>query len=124
MRERGLTMLVVEVLDAEPPLRRRPRPHGPADLADEAGGDQVLAGQLGVPGSQWDSAQSWALPRAGDTHSPPCGWPMTCAAGRVRGAAGPELAAPQHRGHPHPLGLAGTAAIRIAARLLGAGCVV
>ena len=53
MRERGFTMLVVDVLNAEPPAaspRRSAGPDGPADLADGAGGDQVLAARARRPG--------------------------------------------------------------------------
>ena len=51
MRERGFTMLVVDVLNAEPPApAAQRRPDGPADLADGAGGDQVLAARARRPG--------------------------------------------------------------------------
>ena len=95
MRERGLTVLVVDVLNAEPPLRRRTADRMARRIEQEA--IRFSLRELGVPVVHWDGVQ-FPGPAAGRLHpSPPGGPPMT---------------------------RAGTAAIAIAACLLGAGCVV
>ena len=110
MRERGFTMLVVDVLNADPPARpRQRRPDGPADLADGAGGDQVLAARARRPGG--------ALGR-GRVPGPAAGRPTPAAPGsaETRGpGAADDRAAMAARARRAPAA---------AAVLLGAGCVV
>ena len=85
MRERGFTMLVVDVLNAEPPARQRmPSWGGLGGSAPRAGTDRMARRiwrmeqeairfslrELGVPVVHWDGAESLDLPLAGHTRRP------------------------------------------------------
>jgi uncharacterized protein (DUF58 family) len=76
MRERGFTMLVIDVLNAEPPARRRMPPRASTDrmarriwrMEQEA--IRFSLRELGVPVVHWDGVQSLDLPLAGYTRRP------------------------------------------------------
>jgi uncharacterized protein (DUF58 family) len=85
MRERGFTLLVVDVLNAEPPSRpRMPSRGGLGGLSPRAGTDRMARRiwrmeqeairfslrELGVPVVHWDGVQSLDLPLAGHTRRP------------------------------------------------------
>jgi len=74
IRERGFTMLVVDVLNAEPPTRRR----GDDRMARQIWRMEQQAirfslSQLGVPVVHWDGKESLDLPLAGYTRRPLAG---------------------------------------------------
>ena len=85
MRERGFSMLVVDVLNAEPPARRRmPWRGGLGGSSPRASTDRMARRiwrmeqeairfslrELGVPVAHWDGVQSLDLPLAGYTRRP------------------------------------------------------
>ena len=85
MRERGFTMLVVDVLNAEPPVRRRmPSRGGLGGSSPRANTDRMARRiwrmeqeairfslrELGIPVVHWDGAESLDLPLAGYTRRP------------------------------------------------------
>ena len=71
MRERGLTMLVVDVLNAEPPLRRRTADRMARRIwRMEQEAIRFSLRELGVPVVHWDGVQSLDLPLAGYTRRP------------------------------------------------------
>ncbi len=85
MRERGFTMLVVDVLNAEPPARQRmPSWGGLGGSAPRASTDRMARRiwrmeqeairfslrELGVPVVHWDGVESLDLPLAGHTRRP------------------------------------------------------
>jgi uncharacterized protein (DUF58 family) len=74
MRERGFTMLVVDVLNAEPPARTR-GPYSTDRMAQriwrmEQEAIRFSLRELGIPVVHWDGAQSLDLPLAGYTRRP------------------------------------------------------
>ena len=76
MRERGFTMLVIDVLNAEPPARRRVPSRASTDrmarriwrMEQEA--IRFSLRELGVPVVHWDGEESLDLPLAGYTRRP------------------------------------------------------
>ena len=84
MRERGLAMLVVDVLNAEPPVRPRMPPRGGLGSSPRANTDRMARRiwrmeqeairfslrELGVPVVHWDGIQSLDLPLARYTRRP------------------------------------------------------
>jgi uncharacterized protein (DUF58 family) len=72
MRERGLAMLVVDVLNAEPPpARRRPADRMARQVwRMEQEAIRFSLRELGVPVVHWDGEQSLDLPLAGHTRRP------------------------------------------------------
>jgi len=85
MRERGFTMLVIDVLNAEPPARRRvPSWGGLGGSSPRASTDRMARRiwrmeqeairfslrELGVPVVHWDGEESLDLPLAGYTRRP------------------------------------------------------
>jgi uncharacterized protein (DUF58 family) len=71
MRERGLTMLVVDVLNAEPPLRRRTADRMARRIwRMEQEAIRFSLRELGVAVVHWDGVQSLDLPLAGYTRRP------------------------------------------------------
>ena len=71
MRERGFTMLVVDVLNAEPPLRRRTADRMARRIwRMEQEAIRFSLRELGVPVVHWDGVQSLDLPLAGYTRRP------------------------------------------------------
>jgi len=80
MRERGFTMLVIDVLNAQPPARRRGAGGPGVDrmarriwrMEQEA--IRFSLRELGVPVVHWDGVQSLDLPLAGYTRRPMAAW--------------------------------------------------
>jgi uncharacterized protein (DUF58 family) len=71
MRERGFTMLVVDVLNAEPPDRRRSADRMARRIwRMEQEAIRFSLRELGVPVVHWDGVQSLDLPLAGHTRRP------------------------------------------------------
>ncbi len=75
LRERGLTLLVVDVLNVSPPARRLARPGGPDALARklwqmEQQAIRFSLRELGVPVVHWDGAETLDLPMAPYTRRP------------------------------------------------------
>ncbi len=71
MRERGFTMLVVDVLNAEPPVRRRSADRMARQIWQmEQEAIRFSLRELGVPVVHWDGVQSLDLPLAGHTRRP------------------------------------------------------
>ena len=71
MRERGFTMLVVDVLNAQPPARRRSEDRMARQIwRMEQEAIRFSLSQLGVPVVHWDGVQSLDLPLAGHTRRP------------------------------------------------------
>jgi uncharacterized protein (DUF58 family) len=71
MRERGFTMLVVDVLNAEPPDRRRRADRMARRIWQmEQEAIRFSLRELGVPVVHWDGVQSLDLPLAGHTRRP------------------------------------------------------
>jgi uncharacterized protein (DUF58 family) len=71
MRERGLAMLVVDVLNTEPPARRRAADRMARQLWQmELDAIRFSLRELGVPVVHWDGEQSLDLPLAGYTRRP------------------------------------------------------
>jgi uncharacterized protein (DUF58 family) len=71
MRERGFTMLVVDVLNAEPPVRRRREDKLARRIwRMEQEAIRFSLRELGVPVVHWDGEQSLDLPLAGHTRRP------------------------------------------------------
>ncbi|MDQ2811406.1 MAG: DUF58 domain-containing protein [Actinomycetota bacterium] len=71
MRERGFTMLVVDVLNAEPPERRRSADRMARRIWQmEQEAIRFSLRELGVPVVHWDGVQSLDLPLAGHTRRP------------------------------------------------------
>jgi uncharacterized protein (DUF58 family) len=71
MRERGFTMLVVDVLNAEPPDRRRSADRMARRIWQmEQEAIRFSLRELGVPVVHWDGVQSLDLPLAGHTRRP------------------------------------------------------
>jgi uncharacterized protein (DUF58 family) len=71
MRERGFTMLVVDVLNAEPPAKRRSADRMARQIwRMEQEAIRFSLSQLGVPVVHWDGVQSLDLPLAGHTRRP------------------------------------------------------
>jgi hypothetical protein len=71
MRERGFSMVVVDVLNVEPPLRRRTEDRMARQIwqmEQEAIRFSLL--ELGVPVAHWDGVQSLDLPLAGYARRP------------------------------------------------------
>ena len=71
MRERGFTMLVVDVLNAEPPARPRSADRMARRIwRMEQEAIRFSLRELGVPVVHWDGEQSLDLPLAGHTRRP------------------------------------------------------
>ena len=71
MRERGFTMLVVDVLNAEPPARRRSADRMARRIwRMEQEAIRFSLRELGIPVVHWDGEQSLDLPLAGHTRRP------------------------------------------------------
>ncbi len=71
MRERGFTMLVVDVLNAQPPARRRSEDRMARQIwRMEQEAIRFSLSQLGIPVVHWDGVQSLDLPLAGHTRRP------------------------------------------------------
>ena len=71
MRERGFTILVIDVLNAEPPLRRRTADRMSRRIwRMEQKAIRFSLRELGVPVVHWDGVQSLDLPLAGYTRRP------------------------------------------------------
>jgi uncharacterized protein (DUF58 family) len=71
IRERGFTMLVVDVLNAEPPVRRRTEDRMARQIWQmEREAIRFSLGELGVPVVHWDGVQSLDLPMAAYTRRP------------------------------------------------------
>jgi uncharacterized protein (DUF58 family) len=71
MRERGFTILVVDVLNAEPPVRRRSEDRMARQIwRMEQQAIRFSLSQLGVPVVHWDGEESLDLPLAGHTRRP------------------------------------------------------
>jgi uncharacterized protein (DUF58 family) len=71
MRERGFTMLVVDVLNAEPPARRRSVDRMARRIwRMEQEAIRFSLRELGIPVVHWDGEQSLDLPLAGHTRRP------------------------------------------------------
>jgi uncharacterized protein (DUF58 family) len=71
MRERGFTILVVDVLNAEPPARRRSEHRMARQIwRMEQQAIRFSLSQLGVPVVHWDGEESLDLPLAGHTRRP------------------------------------------------------
>jgi uncharacterized protein (DUF58 family) len=71
MRERGFTILVVDVLNAEPPARRRSEDRMARQIwRMEQQAIRFSLSQLGVPVVHWDGEESLDLPLAGHTRRP------------------------------------------------------
>jgi uncharacterized protein (DUF58 family) len=71
IRERGFTMLVVDVLNAEPPVRRRIEDRMARQIWQmEREAIRFSLSQLGVPVVQWDGAASLDLPLAAYARRP------------------------------------------------------
>ncbi len=72
MRERGFTMLVVDVLNAEPPVRRRSSEDRMARQIWQMEKEAIRFSlhQLGVPVVHWDGVQSLDLPQAAYVRRP------------------------------------------------------
>jgi hypothetical protein len=75
MRERGFTMLVVDVLNAEPPVRRRSSEDRMARQIWQMEKEAIRFSlhQLGVPVVHWDGVQSLDLPQAAYVRRPLAG---------------------------------------------------
>ena len=74
MRERGFTMLVVDVLNAEPPVRRRPEDRLARRIWQmEQEAIRFSLRELGIPVVHWDGVQSLDLPLAAHTRRPLAG---------------------------------------------------
>jgi len=75
MRERGFTMLVIDVLTAEPPARRRSVDRMARRIwRMEQEAIRFSLRELGVPVVHWDGVQSLDLPLAGYTRRPMAAW--------------------------------------------------
>ena len=89
MRERGFTLLVVDVLNAEPPARRRvPMRGGLGGSSSRASTDRIARRiwrmeqeairfslrELGVPVVHWDGEESLDLQLAGYSRRPMAAW--------------------------------------------------
>jgi len=71
MRERGFTILVVDVLNSEPPARRRSEDRMARQIwRMEQQAIRFSLSQLGVPVVHWDGEESLDLPLAGHTRRP------------------------------------------------------
>ncbi len=71
MRERGFTMLVVDVLNAQPPARRRSEDKMARQVwRMEQEAIRFSLSQLGIPVVHWDGVESLDLPLAGHTRRP------------------------------------------------------
>jgi uncharacterized protein (DUF58 family) len=71
MRERGFTILVVDVLNAQPPARRRSEDRMARQIWQmEQQAIRFSLSQLGVPVVHWDGEESLDLPLAGYTRRP------------------------------------------------------
>jgi uncharacterized protein (DUF58 family) len=71
MRERGFTMLVVDVLNAKPPARRRSEDRMARQIWQmEQEAIRFSLSQLGIPVVHWDGEESLDLPLAGHTRRP------------------------------------------------------
>ncbi len=71
MRERGFTMLVVDVLNAQPPARRRSEDRMARQVwRMEQEAIRFSLSQLGIPVVHWDGVESLDLPLAGHTRRP------------------------------------------------------
>ena len=71
MRERGFTMLVVDVLNAEPPARRRSADRMARRIwRMEQEAIRFSLRELGIPVVHWDGEQSLDLPLAGHARRP------------------------------------------------------
>jgi uncharacterized protein (DUF58 family) len=71
MRERGFTLLVVDVLNAEPPVRRRREDRQAKRIWQmEQEAIRFSLRELGVPVVHWDGVQSLDLPLAAHTRRP------------------------------------------------------
>jgi hypothetical protein len=74
MRERGFTMLVVDVLNAEPPVRRRLEDRLARRIWQmEQEAIRFSLRELGIPVVHWDGVQSLDLPLAAHTRRPLAG---------------------------------------------------
>jgi uncharacterized protein (DUF58 family) len=71
IRERGFTMLVVDVLNAEPPVRRRSEDRMARQLWQmEQEAIRSSLRELGIPVVHWDGVQSLDLPLAAYARRP------------------------------------------------------
>ena len=71
MRERGFTMLVVDVLNADPPSRSRSADRMAGRIwRMEQEAIRFSLHELGIPVVHWDGIQSLDLPLAGYTRRP------------------------------------------------------
>jgi uncharacterized protein (DUF58 family) len=75
LRERGFTLLVIDVLNVSPPVRRRALPGGPDALARklwqmEQQAIRFSLRELGVPVAHWDGVERLDLPMAPYTRRP------------------------------------------------------
>ncbi len=71
MRERGFTMLVVDVLNAQPPVRRRSEDRMARQIWQmERDAISFSLGELGIPVVPWDGVQSLDLPLAAYSRRP------------------------------------------------------
>jgi uncharacterized protein (DUF58 family) len=74
MRERGFHMLVVDVLNAEPPVRRRTEDRMARRIWQmEQDAIRFSLRELGIPVVHWDGVQSLDLPLAAHTRRPLAG---------------------------------------------------
>jgi uncharacterized protein (DUF58 family) len=74
IRERGFTMLVVDVLNAEPPVRRRVEDRMARQIWQmEREAIRFSLAELGVPVVHWDGVQSLDLPQAAYVRRPLAG---------------------------------------------------
>ena len=111
MRERGFSMLVVDVLNTEPPARRRMEDRLARRLwRMEQEAIRFSLRELGVPVVHWDGEESLDLPLAAHTRRP-----MAARRDRHATAAGPW---------PTRAGRGRRGGMRAAAVLLGAGCLI
>jgi len=75
MRERGFTMLVVDVLNTGPPARRRPEDRIARRIwRMEQEAIRFSLRELGVPVVHWDGEESLDLPLAAHTRRPMAAW--------------------------------------------------
>jgi uncharacterized protein (DUF58 family) len=75
MRERGFTMLVVDVLNTEPPARRRAEDRMARRIwRMEQEAIRFSLRELGVPVVHWDGEESLDLPLAAHTRRPMAAW--------------------------------------------------
>jgi len=75
IRERGFTLLVVDVLNAEPPARRRAEDRIARRIwRMEQEAIRFSLRELGVPVVHWDGEESLDLPLAGYTRRPMAAW--------------------------------------------------